>query len=89
MILNYMEYDQLKILDRDKHKDQLINDLDILRRTHEEMKMVLKSEKITNTHYKDVVEVKDRALAQLSKINNEFLIEIGKLRSTIKKLTVE
>ena len=65
MILNYMEYDQLKILDRDKHKDQLINDLDILRRTHEEMKMVLKSEKITNTHYKDVVEVKDRALAQL------------------------
>ena len=80
-----MEYDQLKILDRDKHKDQLINDLDILRRTHEEMKMVLKSEKITNTHYKDVVEVKDRALAQLSKINNEFLIEIGKLRSTIKK----
>jgi hypothetical protein len=84
-----MEYDQLKILDRDKHKDQLINDLDILRRTHEEMKMVLKSEKITNTHYKDVVEVKDRALAQLSKINNEFLIEIGKLRSTIKKLTVE
>jgi hypothetical protein len=89
MILNYMEYDQLKILDRDKHKDQLINDLDILRRTHEEMKMVLKSEKITNTHYKDVVEVKDRALAQLSKINNEFLIEIGKLRSTIKKLTFE
>ena len=89
MILNYMEYDQLKILDRDNHKDQLINDLDILRRTHEEMKMVLKSEKITNTHYKDVVEVKDRALAQLSKINNEFLIEIGKLRSTIKKLTVE
>ena len=49
--------------------NQLINDLDILRRTHEEMKMVLKSEKITNTHYKDVVEVKDRALAQLSKIN--------------------
>ena len=45
-----MEYDQLKILDSDKHKDQLINDLDILRRTHEEMKMVLKSEKITNTH---------------------------------------
>jgi truncated hemoglobin YjbI len=84
-----MEYDQLKILDRDKHKDQLINDLDILRRTHEEMKMVLKSEKITNAHYKDVVEVKDRAIEQLAKINDEFIIEIGKLRSTIKKLAVK
>ena len=84
-----MEYHAFKTIDKSKHRDQLINDLDILRRTHEEMKMVLKSEKITNTHYKDVVEVKDRALAQLSKINNEFLIEIGKLRSTIKKLTVE
>ena len=84
-----MDYDVLKSMDHDKHKNQLINDLDDLRKKHEEMKMVLRGEKAMNIHYKDVVEVKDRALAQLSKINNEFLIEIGKLRSTIKKLTVE
>ena len=47
--------------------------------------MVLKSEKEITSHYKDVVEVKDRAIGKLSKINNEFLIEIGKLRSRIKK----
>ncbi len=84
-----MDYDVLKSMDQEKHKNQLINDLDALRKKHEEMKMVLENEKIITRHYKDVVEVKDRALAQLSKINNEFLIEIGKLRSTIKKLTVE
>lgn len=84
-----MDYDALKILDRDKHKNQLINDLEALRKKHEDMKMVLKNEKVMNLHYKDVVEVKDRALTQLSKINYEFLIEVGKLRSMIKKLTVE
>ena len=84
-----MEYHAFKTIDKSKHRDQLINDLDDLRKKHEEMKMVLRGEKAMNIHYKDVVEVKDRALAQLSKINNEFLIEIGKLRSTIKKLTVE
>jgi truncated hemoglobin YjbI len=84
-----MDYDVLKALDRDKHKNQLINDLDILRKKHEEMKMVLKGEKITNAHYKDVVEVKDRAIEQLAKINDEFIIEIGKLRSTIKKLAIK
>ena len=84
-----MDYDVLKALDRDKHKNQLINDLDSLRKKHEEMKMVLKGEKITNAHYKDVVEVKDRAIEQLAKINDEFIIEIGKLRSTIKKLAIK
>ena len=84
-----MDYDVFKSMDHDKHKNQLINDLDALRKKHEEMKMVLENEKIITRHYKDVVEVKDRAIAQLSKINYEFLIEVGKLRSMIKKLTVE
>jgi len=84
-----MNYDVLKSMDEHKHKNQLINDLDSLRKKHEDMKMVLKNEKVMNLHYKDVVEVKDRALEQLSKINYEFLIEVGKLRSMIKKLTVE
>ena len=84
-----MDYDVLKSMDHDKHKNQLINDLDSLRKKHEEMKKVLENEKIINRHYKDVVEVKDRTITQLSKLNYEFLIEIGKLRSTIKRLTVE
>jgi len=84
-----MDYDVLKSMDQEKHKNQLINDLDSLRKKHEEMKKVLENEKIINRHYKDVVEVKDRTITQLSKLNYEFLIEIGKLRSTIKKLTVE
>jgi|TARA_R110002020_G_scaffold375552_1_gene586744 predicted glycosyltransferase len=84
-----MDYDVLKSMDQEKHKNQLINDLDSLRKKHEEMKKVLENEKIINRHYKDVVEVKDRTITQLSKLNYEFLIEIGKLRSTIKRLTVE
>ena len=84
-----MDYDVFKSMDHDKHKNQLINDLDSLRKKHEEMKMILENEKIITRHYKDVVEVKDRTITQLSKLNYEFLIEIGKLRSTIKRLTVE
>jgi len=84
-----MDYDSLKSLDQNKHKNQLVEELHELRQTHEHTKMLLKSEKEITSHYKDVVEVKDRAIGQLSKINNEFLIEIGKLRSRIKKLIME
>ena len=60
-----------------------------LRKQHEAVKMVLKGEKEINQHYKDVVEVKDRALDQMAKLNNEFLIEVGKLRAVIKKISSE
>jgi|TARA_R110000824_G_scaffold108191_1_gene254941 hypothetical protein len=84
-----MNYEALESIDRMKHKNQLVKELYELRKTHEHTKMILKNEKEITSHYKDVVEVKDRAIGQLSKINNEFLIEIGKLRSRIKKLIME
>ena len=49
-----MEYHAFKTIDQSKHRDQLINDLDDLRKKHEEMKMVLRGEKAMNIHYKDV-----------------------------------
>ena len=66
-----------------------MNELTALRKQHEAVKMVLKGEKEINQHYKDVVEVKDRALDQMAKLNNEFLIEVGKLRAVIKKISSE
>jgi|TARA_R100000482_G_C5109915_1_gene139985 hypothetical protein len=84
-----MDYEALESIDRMKHKNQLINELTELRKQHESLKIVLKGEKEINLHYKDVVEVKDRALDQMAKLNNEFLIEVGKLRSVIKKISSE
>jgi len=84
-----MDYETLESIDRTKHKDQLVKELTELRKKHEEVKMVLKSEKEYNLHYQDVVEIKDRALLQMSEINNEFLKEVGKLRAIIKRLTNE
>ena len=84
-----MDYEALESIDRKKHKNQLINELTELRKQHESLKIVLKGEKEINLHYKDVVEVKDRALDQMAKLNNEFLIEVGKLRSVIKKISSE
>jgi|TARA_R100000700_G_scaffold25796_1_gene32606 hypothetical protein len=84
-----MDYEALESIDRTKHKDQLVKELTELRKKHEEVKMVLKSEKEYNLHYQDVVEIKDRALLQMSEINNEFLKEVGKLRAIIKRLTNE
>jgi hypothetical protein len=84
-----MDYETLESIDRTKHKDQLVKELTELRKKHEEVKMVLKSEKEHNLHYQDVVEIKDRALLQMSEINNEFLKEVGKLRAIIKRLTNE
>jgi hypothetical protein len=84
-----MDYETLESIDKTKHKDQLVKELTELRKKHEEVKMVLKSEKEHNLHYQDVVEIKDRALLQMSEINNEFLKEVGKLRAIIKRLTNE
>lgn len=84
-----MDYEALESIDRKKHKNQLINELTELRKQHDSLKIVLKGEKEINLHYKDVVEVKDRALDQMAKLNNEFLIEVGKLRSVIKKISSE
>jgi|TARA_R100001086_G_scaffold217607_1_gene134059 hypothetical protein len=84
-----MDYETLESIDKTKHKDQLVKELTELRKKHEEVKMVLKSEKEYNLHYQDVVEIKDRALLQMSEINNEFLKEVGKLRAIIKRLTNE
>jgi len=84
-----MNYKALEDIDRLKHKDQLVKELTELRKKHEEVKMVLKSEKMIVNHYKEVVEVKDKCLEHLHTINDEFLKEIGKLRATIKKLTNE
>lgn len=84
-----MDYEALESIDRTKHKNQLVKELTELRKKHEEVKMVLKSEKEYNLHYQDVVEIKDRALLQMSEINNEFLKEVGKLRAIIKRLTNE
>ena len=84
-----MDYEALESIDRKKHKNQLVNELTELRKQHDSLKIVLKGEKEINLHYKDVVEVKDRALDQMAKLNNEFLIEVGKLRSVIKKISSE
>ena len=84
-----MDYEALESIDRKKHKNQLINELTELRKQHDSLKIVLKGEKEINLHYKDVVEVKDRALDQRAKLNNEFLIEVGKLISVIKKISSE
>lgn len=84
-----MNYEALESIDRMKHKNQLVNELTALRKQHEAVKMVLKGEKEINLHYKDVVEVKDRALDQMAKLNNEFLIEVGRLRAVIKKISSE
>lgn len=84
-----MNYKLLEDVDRQKHKEQLVQDLTLLRKKLEEVKMVLKSEKMIVSHYKEVVEVKDRCLEELHTINDEFLKEIGRLRASIKKLTNE
>ena len=84
-----MNYKSLEEIDRQKHKEQLIQDITLLRKTLEEVKMILKSEKMIVNHYKEVVEVKDKCLEQLYTINDEFLKEIGRLRANIKKLTNE
>jgi mevalonate kinase len=84
-----MNYKLLEDVDRQKHKEQLVQDLTLLRKRLEEIKMVLKSEKMIVNHYKEVVEVKDRCLEELHTINDEFLKEIGRLRASIKKLTNE
>jgi hypothetical protein len=84
-----MNYKLLEDVDRQKHKEQLVQDLTLLRKKLEEVKMVLKSEKMIVNHYKEVVEVKDRCLEELHTINDEFLKEIGRLRASIKKLTNE
>jgi len=84
-----MNYKLLEDVDRQKHKEQLVQELTLLRKRLEEVKMVLKSEKMIVNHYKEVVEVKDRCLEELHTINDEFLKEIGRLRASIKKLTNE
>ena len=84
-----MNYKLLEDVDRQKHKEQLVQDLTLLRKRLEQIKMVLKSEKMIVNHYKEVVEVKDRCLEELHTINDEFLKEIGRLRASIKKLTNE
>lgn len=84
-----MNYKSLEEIDRQKHKEQLVQDITLLRKKLEEVKMVLKSEKMIVNHYKEVVEVKDKCLEQLYTINDEFLKEIGRLRANIKKLTNE
>jgi hypothetical protein len=84
-----MDYEALESIDRLKHKNQLVNELKALRKQHESLKIVLKGEKEMNLHYKDVVEVKDRAIDKMSQLNNEFLIEVGKLRAIIKKISSE
>jgi hypothetical protein len=82
-----MNYEVFKEIDKRKDKSQLVEDLSELRKKHEEVKMILKSEKEYNEHFKLVVEVKDKTIETILKINDNFLIENCKLRNTIKKLS--
>jgi|TARA_R100000149_G_C5829078_1_gene105328 mevalonate kinase len=84
-----MNLESMRDLDSRKHKDQLVDELYILRQKHEEIKMVLKGEKIINQDFKSEIEGKNRTIEELSKINHEFLKEIGKLRNHIKNLISE
>jgi hypothetical protein len=82
-----MNYEVFKEIDKRKDKSQLVEDLSELRKKHEEVKMILNSEKQYIEHFKLVVEVKDKTIETILKINDDFLIENCKLRNTIKKLS--